>query len=149
MILLIFLNLALATNCTHDAHNFRCVKVLKNYDGDTITVDIPNIHPLLGNKVSVRVRGIDTAEVKGKSPCEKDAARVARNLVESLTKNAKVIDLENIERDKYFRILADVIADGKSIKDVLIKNQLAVNYDGGTKQKVNWCTALRKTASAH
>ncbi len=146
MILLI-LQFALATTCSHDATNFRCVKVLKNYDGDTITVNIPNIHPLLGQKVSVRVRGIDTAEVRGKAPCEKDAARTARNLVESLTKNAKVVDLENVARDKYFRILADVKIDGKSIKDILIKNQLAVTYDGGTKKKVDWCEYLRKPAN--
>ncbi|MCB0347640.1 MAG: thermonuclease family protein [Bdellovibrionales bacterium] len=146
MILLI-LQFALAISCDHDAHNFRCVKVIKNYDGDTITVNIPKIHPLLGEKVSVRVRGIDTAEVKGKAPCEKDAARTARNLVGSLTKNAKTVDLLNVERDKYFRILADVMVDGKSIKDILLKNQLAVVYDGGTKAKVNWCEYLRKPAS--
>jgi micrococcal nuclease len=145
--ILFLLHFALASSCVHDNTNFRCVKVLKNYDGDTITVNIPGVHPLLGEKVSVRIRGIDTAEVKGKAPCEKDAARVARNLVESLTKNAKVVHLENIERDKYFRVLADVVADGKSIKDILIKNQLAVNYEGGTKQKVNWCESLRKPAS--
>jgi micrococcal nuclease len=145
--ILFILAFALASDCKHDANNFRCVKVLKNYDGDTITVSIPDVHPLLGEKISVRIRGIDTAEVKGKTPCEKDAARVARNLVESLTKNAKVIDLQNIDRDKYFRILADVMVDGKSVKDILIKNQLAVAYDGGTKEKVNWCDSLRKPAS--
>lgn len=145
--ILFLLQIALASSCSHDAKTFRCVKVLKNYDGDTITVNIPDVHPLLGEKVSVRIRGIDTAEVRGKSPCEKEAARTARNLVESLTKNAKHVELTNIERDKYFRVLADVLVDGKSIKDVLIKNQLAVAYDGGTKQKVNWCDYKRKPAS--
>ena len=44
-------------NCTHDERTFRCVKYIKNYDADTITFDIPNIHPLLGKKISIRVTG--------------------------------------------------------------------------------------------
>lgn len=126
-------------SCHHDDKNFRCVKYLKNYDGDTLTFNIPNVHPLLGSKISVRVKNIDTAEIRGKLPCEKDSARVARKLVENKLKNSQNIQLLNVERDKYFRILADVIVDGDSIADLLIKNQLAVNYDGGKKKKPNWC----------
>lgn len=137
-----------ATNdCKHDAHSFRCVDVLKNYDGDTITVNIPDVHPLLGKKVSVRVLGIDTPEVKTKDQCEKTAARAARNLVESILKNAKQVNLLNVQRDKYFRILADVSADGVLIKDLLIKNRLAYGYDGGTKKKINWCEFGRVPSS--
>jgi hypothetical protein len=29
---------------------------IRNYDADTITFDIPNVHPLIGDKISVRVR---------------------------------------------------------------------------------------------
>lgn len=136
---------ALATeSCQHDRTTFRCVKYLKNYDADTITVEIPGVHPLIGEKISVRVLGVDTPEVKGKLPCEKDAARTAKKLVESLLKNAKRIDLTEVGRDKYFRVLANVVVDGKSIKDLLFKNKLAYEYDGGTKEKVNWC-AFQKT----
>lgn len=132
-------SLALPTDCRHDKNAFRCVKVLKNYDGDTITVEIPEVHPLIGEKISVRVNGIDTPEIKTSNTCEKNAGRAAQRLVENLLKGAKRVDLENIQRDKYFRILADVKADGQSIKDLLIKNQLAYEYHGGTKEKRNWC----------
>ena len=98
--------------CKHDQQNFRCVEYVKNYDGDTITVNIPGVHPLIGNKVKVRILNVDTAEMRTKDQCEKQKAQQAQKIVENLLKQAKKINLENIQRDKYFRILADVKADG-------------------------------------
>ena len=141
-----------ATSCQHDAKNFRCVKYIKNYDADTITFNIPEVHPLLGDKISVRVSGLDTPEIKGQLPCEKEAAKTAQRLVENLLKNAKVIHLENIDRDKYFRILADVKIDGRSLTEIVLKNKLGYVYHGETKQKVNWCEFNQKrvpTSSHH
>ena len=43
------------------------------------------------------------------------------------------------EKDKYFRILADVKVDGRDLKEILLKNDLAYEYDGGTKKQKNWC----------
>lgn len=121
------------------------MEYVKNYDADTITFNIKNVHPLLGENISVRVLGIDAPEIKGDLPCEKEVSRNAKRLVENLLKNAKRIDLQDVEKDKYFRILANVYIDGKNLKDVLIKNNLAYEYDGGTKQKKDWC--LRGIAS--
>jgi len=133
--------------CQHDETTFRCVQVLKNYDGDTLTVTIPGVHPLLGKSVSVRVAGIDTPELRGKARCEKEAARAARNLVHSLIRGAKNVELRNVARDKYFRILAEVYVDGKSVGQTLLKNRLAYSYDGGTKLHPNWCEVLRMPAA--
>ena len=130
--------------CSHDSRTFRCVKVLKNYDGDTLTVEIPGVHPLIGKGISVRIAGIDTPEVKTKNDCEKQAGRIAKNLLTSLLKNAKQVDLTEVDRDKYFRILADVKVDGKSVKDIMLKNHVAYDYDGGTKEKRDWCKALSR-----
>lgn len=132
--------------CQHDASTFRCVKYIKNYDADTITFDIPGVHPLLGQKISVRVNGVDAPEIKADNTCEKQSARMARNLVENVLKRAKRIDLVTVDRDKYFRILANVVVDGKNLKDVLLKNGFAYSYDGGTKKKVDWCAAARGEA---
>jgi len=51
----------------------------------------------------------------------------------------KVIELRNLQRGKYFRIVADVYADGVNVGDELIKESLAVIYDGGKKIK-DWCS---------
>lgn len=142
VLILTSLSWAHTSECEHDATTFRCVKYIKNYDADTITFNIPNTHPLIGEKISVRVRHIDTPEIKGKLPCEKEVARIAKNLIEHKMKNAKNIELKNIERDKYFRILADVVVDGVNLSEVLIKNKLAYSYEGGTKEKLNWCSRL-------
>lgn len=146
LILLLFSAAQAGEQCSHSETSFKCVKVLKNYDGDTLTVDIPGVHPLFGQKVSVRIAGIDTPEVKTKDQCEKQAARAARQLVEGVLARAKRVDLLNVQRDKYFRILADVSADGVLVKDVLLKNKLAYSYDGGTKKHLNWCSFGRSPA---
>lgn len=129
-------------SCEHSKTRFSCVEYLKNYDADTITFSIPGVHPLLGEKISVRVRGVDAPEIKGKLPCEKDQARTAQRLIENLMKRAQRVDLENVDRDKYFRILADVKIDGKDLRELLLKNQLAYEYNGGTKIQRDWCKRL-------
>lgn len=135
----LLVTLATAGECQHTASAFHCVKFIKNYDADTITVDIPGVHPLIGDNISVRVSGIDAPEIKGSQPCEKEASRNAKRLVENVLKNARRIDLVNVQKDKYFRILADVLVDGRDLKQVLLKNNLAYQYNGGTKEARSWC----------
>ena len=141
IVTLLFLVLSFSAwgDCSHTATRFNCVKYVKNYDGDTVTVNIPGLHPIVGKKISVRVNGIDTPEKRTKDKCEKKLSRTAQKLTQSLLKNAKRIDLINVQRGKYFRIVADVIADGKNIGDILIKNKLAYEYHGKTKTKMDWC----------
>lgn len=125
--------------CAHGSKAFRCVKYIKNYDGDTFTVEIPQVHPFFGKNAKIRIRGMDTPEISGHQPCEREAARNARKLLENQLKTAKRIDLENVDRDKYFRILADVLVDGRSVAGVMIKNELAYPYAGGRRMLRNWC----------
>ena len=97
------LNTEVKPDCEHTDTSFKCVKYLRNYDGDTVTFNIPNIHKLLGAKISIRLNGVDTPEIKGKTQCEKDKARQAQKLVKELLSKARVIHLKNIDRGKYFR----------------------------------------------
>jgi endonuclease YncB( thermonuclease family) len=127
-------------DCQHSATSLNCVQYIRNYDGDTITFNIKNVHPIIGKKISVRLNGIDTPEVKTKDRCEKEKARTARKLVESLLKKAKRIDLENIQRGKYFRIVADVKFDGRDLKSILLQQKLGYEYQGGRKPAMDWCT---------
>jgi len=133
---------AIGDTCESSKGNFCNVRVVKVYDGDTITVNIKDLPSVFGSKISVRIRGIDTAEIRGRNHCEKTAARTARKLVENLVKNGKTIHLLKVERDKYFRLLADVSIDGKMVRDVLLKNRLAVAYEGKSKERVDWCKRI-------
>jgi len=58
--------------------------------------------------------------------------------VQTTLEHAHAITLKNVERGKYFRIVATVEADGQDVADLLIQEGLAVVYDGGTKVK-DWC----------
>ena len=138
LLLIILFSFAAFGECVTDT-SFHCVKYINNYDGDTVKFDIKGVHPLIGKKINVRIKGIDTPEIKTKDKCEKDKGRNARRLVKNLLKNAKKIELKNIERDKYFRILSDVYYDGKLLSDILLKNKLAYRYNGGRKSIQDWC----------
>lgn len=140
--------LSVKNDCKHDEVTFRCVKYLKAHDGDTITVEIPNVHPLIGHNISIRVNGIDTPEIAGHGACERQRAREAQELVQKTLATAKRIDLVNVQRDKYFRILADVMADGKPLKQIVVAAKLAYEYHGKTKQKINWCDIDKKRVLA-
>ena len=118
--------------------NYEGAIYIRNYDGDTITFNLPGLHPIIGEKISIRVNGIDTPEIRGKCEKEKYDAKQAKELVADILKEAEMIALINMERGKYFRIAADVIVDGESLADLLIESGMAIKYDGGKKNK-NWC----------
>lgn len=113
-------------------------KYIRNYDGDTITVDIPGYPAIIGDDIAIRLNGIDTPEIRGKCAKEKALARKAKHQVEMLLANADNIELRNIQRGKYFRIVADVWVDNHSISKILIQKNLAIPYDGGRKT-THWC----------
>lgn len=133
-------------SCEHTETELRCVKYIKNYDADTITFDIPGLHQLVGKKMNIRVEGVDTPEIRTKNKCEKEKARHAKKLVAHLLKRAKRIDLQNIQRGKYFRIVAEVRIDGILLGEYLVKNGLGYPYKGGTKLKVDWCKDVKVLA---
>ena len=110
-------------------------RVIKCYDADTITIasKLPyKESPLY--RLSVRLTGIDAPEIKGKSEEEKELAKQARDFVSNLILN-KYVRLENVESEKYGRILADVYIGDVHLNDLLIKERYAVKYGGGTKLK--------------
>ena len=117
--------------------DFKNVDVVRVYDGDTIFVNISQVPSLFGEELGVRLKSIDTPEIRGKCEEEKLRANAAKNLVVTLLQNNdnKVV-LKNCERGKYFRIICDVYAP-IDIGQVLLENSLANSYYGGTK--IDWC----------
>ena len=105
-------------------------QIVEVYDGDTFKIDLPSQHPLFGDDISVRVLGIDTPELRGTSDEVKALAYKAKNRAQELLSDAKRIELKNPQRDKYFRILAEVWIDGESLGEKLKSEELAKDYDG-------------------
>ena len=112
-------------------------KVISVYDGDTFRVNIDSLPPIVGKNIPVRLEGVDTPEINGKCQYEKDLALEARDFVRSKLSNAVEILLNDLQRGKYFRIVAKVYIDGVSLEEELLQNGLAYQYNGGKKS--NWC----------
>lgn len=125
--------------CLNTATSFNCVKVVEVYDGDSIFIDLPGQHPLFGKRMGVRILGIDTPELRTKDACEKKKGIEAKDFLTKIIASAKRIDIVDAQKDKYFRILGTVKADGLSVADELVKQKLAYPYFGEKKVKRNWC----------
>ena len=116
--------------------SFPNVEMVRNYDGDTFVVNLKDLPPVFGYNVSVRIRGIDTAEIKGRRLCEKYDAIEARDELSKLLLSKK-LDLVDCSRDKYFRLLCDVKSSGVDVKMFMLNHKYAVSYDGETKNAWN------------
>ncbi|MGB5964313.1 MAG: thermonuclease family protein [Sulfurimonadaceae bacterium] len=114
------------------------LEVTSIYDGDTFRANIQDYPEIMGYRIGIRVNGIDTPEMRGKCQKEKTLAKKAKQFSVEKLRGTKKIELRNMKRGKYFRIVADVYVDGESLGDMLIDQELAVLYDGGHKAK-DWC----------
>ena len=112
------------------------------YDGDTFRVTIKDWPAVAGYRIGVRVKGVDTPEISSKCADEKALARTAKQFTVNFLKSGKTVELRNLQRDKYFRLLADVYVDDRNLADALIANHLGYAYQGGTKQP--WCPVPAK-----
>jgi len=112
-------------------------KVISVYDGDTFRVNIDSLPPIVGKNIPIRVNGVDTPEIRGKCQYEKNLALEARDFVRGKVANAKEIKLTNLQRGKYFRVVANVLVDGVSLEKELLDKELAYEYTDG--KKLSWC----------
>lgn len=122
----------------------RAGKVVKVYDGDTITIAtrMPGSDTLY--RFSVRLTGIDCPEIKSHCASEKEVAQLAKQFVTQQVMG-EIVSLENVEMEKYGRLLAQVwyhdsyTGERLCLNEELCKRRLAVSYNGGTKVSPdNW-----------
>ncbi|MCH2089503.1 MAG: thermonuclease family protein [Pseudoalteromonas sp.] len=116
-----------------DYGSIKVIKINSVYDGDTFRADLESTHPILSKNIPIRVAGIDTPEIRGKCDREKALAKLARDFTRSFLISSKQIELRNIKRGKYFRIVADVYGDNISLTESLIQARLGYRYEGKTK----------------
>ena len=113
-----------------DLFNLTPDQVVDVYDGDTFKIDLPSMHPLFGDDLSIRLFGVDTPEMRGTTDEVKELAMQAQQVTEKALKGASKIELRNPQRGKYFRIVSEVWIDGESLAEMLKKKGLAKDYDG-------------------
>lgn len=107
-------------------------------DGDTFEIKNPK-PPLDLLQTKHRIAGIDAPEsFKQAAKCKKEIelGLKAKEFVSNFVKGG--VEIVYLELDKYGRYLVVVDKNGLNLADELVKNGLAVYYDGGTKEK-DWC----------
>ncbi len=98
------------------------------FDGDTCNFNIlEDNFPSYLNPMSIRILGVDTAEIRGKK-ADKAKANKAKLFTINFIKNSTALTLKNCKKDKYFRFDCEFIDGNKSLSRELIKNKLALPY---------------------
>ena len=122
-------------------------KVIKVYDGDTITVAaFAHSHVFSPPEVfrfAVRLLGIDAPEKSTHHAEEKRLALESQAALSNLIMN-KIVRLHTHGVDKYGRLLCDVFVDNSEnglgegethLNEWMLASKYAVAYDGGTKHR--------------
>ena len=131
-----FASLKITTTKENNYGSVVVSKIIKVYDGDTFRCDIKDYPPIVGQNMPIRINGIDCPEMREENKEIKLLAVKAKYLTARELENGKIIELKNMKRGKYFRIVADVVIDGNDLGSMLIREGLARPYDGG--KKVDW-----------
>ena len=115
-------------------------KIIRAIDGDTIVITAPYLPAPLKPELGVRIFGVDTPEKSFRAKCESEKVRgeqasvFVKNLIVSTKKHQVVL----YDWDKFGgRVLGDMLFDGMSLRELLIKNGFARAYFGDAKQ--SWC----------
>ena len=120
-------------------------KIVKVYDGDTVWATF-----YLHNKIykfNIRLYGIDTPEMKPPKNQENRESEIieakkSKKYLENLILN-KIVLIELLGKDKYGRILGNIIINNKklcfsekiNVNKLMISKGLAYEYFGKTKKK--------------
>ena len=109
-------------------------------DGDTVVIQANYLPKPLKPEISVRIFGVDTPEKGFRSKCKEEDERghAASDFTNAAVKASTKQQVSLLEWDKYGgRVLGDIILDGKSLRKMLIDQDMAREYFGDAKKP--WC----------
>lgn len=114
------------------------------YDGDTFTATISEWPPVIGERIPVRIASINAPErrshcdTEAEKERERELAADARIYLVERLRGAETIELRRIERGSFFRIIAEVWADGENVGQEMIEAGHALPYQEGQGGR-SWC----------
>ncbi len=115
-------------------YNYKVVKIV---DGDTFTIKVDFLPEELGDRINIRILGIDTPEMRGRCIDEVMKAKEAKNYLAKIVKdNDYRVIIKG--RDKYFRLIGDLKIGDKYVSKMMIDGGYAVSYNGKI-HKQSWC----------
>lgn len=115
-------------------------QILYIYDGDTFTIRCQSNLRCDGDKIKVRVWGVDTPELKGKCEREIELARESKRVAVDLLRSADSITIMYDSKhayDKYGRLLGHVFINDVNLANILIDSGNGREYYGGHRS--GWC----------
>ena len=135
----IFLLFPLIANAAKPPYGPYRAEVVKIKDGDTVLLDVA-LWPGLTKRISLRLKGINTPEKRGKgiTACEKAAAQKATEFTQRFLKDTKYVFVSGVKLGKYAgRALGSISNGKKDLGMALLEAGLARQYDGGKREA--WC----------
>ena len=145
IIALLIIVLNTSVSMAYDTFKMNTIYMVSEvYDGDTVKLISDGLSKPF-NKISLRLKGIDTPEKGGRARCEKEATQAidATKYLKNLLKSNDY----KIKFDKWGkyggRIIGDIILINHpygeiKVSDAMIEQGYAVRYDGGKKTH-DWC----------
>ena len=133
----LFANTTSAKEVDMVVYDFEITRVI---DGDTVAFRADFLPEPLKQELSIRVYGVDTPEKSFRAKCESEKVRgeQASVFVKDVIAGTKKHQVVLYDWDKFGgRVLGDILLDGMSLRDLLIKNSFARAYFGDAKQ--SWC----------
>ncbi|GAB7024727.1 thermonuclease family protein [Salidesulfovibrio brasiliensis] len=121
----ILLTLTALLLVTPPAHAGQAARYVRTIDGDTIIVNIQGWPEIIGHEIPIRLAACDTPELNDPDPEIRQTAQKAANFTRATLESAETLELRDMQRGKYFRIVCRVIVDGKDLSSTLIYKQLA------------------------
>jgi endonuclease YncB( thermonuclease family) len=134
ILLFLFLN---SLAYSQDLYDWPVTRII---DGDTVQVNVNFLPKELGDRLYIRVWGVDTPEKgwRAKSQYENELGLKAFEFTKQKIAQAKEIKILVIMWDKFGgRILGDIIIDGVSLRQLLLDNGYAREYYGTKKEEWN------------
>ena len=113
-------------------------KVIKVIDGDTIRLDIDLGFSIIMVNQTVRLFGIDTPESRTRDKIEKYYGNLSKDFVKKHCPKGSYITLHTTldKKGKFGRILGSIVVDGVDLNKQMIKEHLAVEYYGQSKDDI-------------
>ena len=118
-------------------------KVVKVLDGDSIVIATKFNFSSQSFKFFIRLKGCEAPSIRSKKQVNKKAGQyVKRRLRDKLL--GTIVRVDNMIKEKHGRFIADIYScvDGTCINDWLRESNLCVEYNGGKKEKINWCDII-------
>ena len=93
--------------------------VMETLSGNTFVANVKNIHPVFGEALTIKVRGLKVDSIETEDSSSASRAFRQWHKFSNLLKEASDIELRNLERGRNgFWIWADVYIDGEILRDL-------------------------------